>query len=559
MAMRNKHMVWMVLLCIALIAAGCSSSNNTDNGNQGAGGQTAPSSPSAETPAPEASSEPVVLSAFAAPGPNVENLETNWFTQHVEEMLNIRFDWVIAPNQGAEERKQLLLASGDYPAVFVHGGFTKEEQMTYGQQGVLIPLNALIEEHAPNIKQRFAEISYLEPGVTAPDGNIYALPSINENYHGSRGQKMWINQRWLDELQLDMPRTTEQFYKVLKAFKERDPNGNNKQDEVPLSGAVGTWHANIDAFLMNAFVFNDNDRYFVMESGKLSFAPVQEGWKQGLAYMNRLYKDGLIDPSAFTQKLEGLNQLGNNAGEAILGAFSAGHVGMATSVSEGEDRHKDYVVLPPLQGPDGVQLTHYSPGAVGNSIFAITNKATQEQAIAAIKLADYFYTAEGTLFAVNGPKGEMWDTAAADEIGLWGEPAAYTSKPRADELDVQNFHWAQMGPTLRTAEWRASWATAQDPLDVSGYELRLAQATKLYEPFDQKESYPAGVFISPEHAEEISHLYTSIDRHVETSMLQFITGNKDIDKEWDSYVAGFERLNLDRYLQIYQETYDNLQ
>ena len=48
---------------------------------------------------------------------------------------------------------------------------------------------------------------------------------------------------------------------------------------------------------MNSFIYNDNDKYLIVNDGKVSFAANQEGWKKGLEYMNKLYAEGLIDPS----------------------------------------------------------------------------------------------------------------------------------------------------------------------------------------------------------------------------------------------------------------------
>lgn len=90
----------------------------------------------------------------------------------------------------------------------------------------------------------------MSTAITAPDGNIYALPSINDCYHCSMAQKMWIYKPWLDKLGLDVPTTTDELYTVLKAFKDKDPNGNGKADEVPLTGAPrgSGWYSSIDAF-----------------------------------------------------------------------------------------------------------------------------------------------------------------------------------------------------------------------------------------------------------------------------------------------------------------------
>src|SRR5699024_5514757 len=110
--------------------------------------------------------------------------------------------------------------------------------LKYVNQEVIVPLNDLIEEYAPNIKKAMEEYPRFKKMSTAPDGKIYGIPQLNDCYHCSYPAKYWINTKWLKDLDMEMPKTTEDFKKVLEAFKTQDPNGNDKADEVPLSGAV---------------------------------------------------------------------------------------------------------------------------------------------------------------------------------------------------------------------------------------------------------------------------------------------------------------------------------
>ena len=83
--------------------------------------------------------------------------------------------------------------------------------------------------------------------------------------------------------------------------------------------------------------------------------------------------------------------------------------------------------------------------------------------------------------------------------------------------------------------------------------LRLNQVSKEYEPFHSKEQYPNGVFIALEDAEIAAQIKTSLIDYVKSNMAQFITGSKDINKEWDAYVKGLDGLQLTQYLEIYQK------
>ena len=193
-------------------------------------------------------------------GPQGENgsLKDNLFTQEVEKKFDIDFDWQTTTYDGsvAGEKRQISLASGDYPDAYFLvpwvDGFSRNEILKYGQQGVLMPLEHLIDEHAPNLKKRFEEKPDWEQSVTAPDGHIYAITQWSECFHCSYPSKLWMNTTWLDALGLEQPTTTEELRTVLRAFKDGDPNGNGAADEVPLSGSASEPIIN---YLMNAFTY----------------------------------------------------------------------------------------------------------------------------------------------------------------------------------------------------------------------------------------------------------------------------------------------------------------
>ncbi|WP_274365831.1 ABC transporter substrate-binding protein [Paenibacillus thermotolerans] len=542
-----------LMLLLSSVLAACGSNQGSkgtegtsDNGNSG---QNAPSEPA----------KPVEVTFFAPQGK--APMEDNGYTKLVEQKFNVKIKWDLAPSDALKDRRQLLLASGDYPEVFLEGGFNRTDLLTYGKQGVFIPLNDLIDKYAPNIKALMEKKPYLKDAMTAPDGNIYALPRVNECYHCTYSQKYWMNQEWLDKVGLKVPTTTDELYTVLKAFKEQDPNGNGKKDEIPLTGAPNksVWNGNIDAFIMNAFIYNDNDKYLTLNDGKVDFAANKPEWKEGIKFMHKLYADGLIDSAAFTQNDQAIGQLGNREGDEVVGSVTTALLSYLLNVwDDAITRHQHWVIVPPLKGPNGVQLAGVSQG-FGSFPFVITNKASEEQQIAAIKIADYAFSEEGALLSEYGvEEGVGWNKAQAGELNIWGEPAKYSFenlKPLG-ENEILNDRWSLIGPKDMTKEFRDSFASAQDPLNSKGYETRLAQATKEYEPYAPAEYYPAAAWIDVNDTETAAQLQPAIVDYVQSNMAQFILGNKDIEKDWDAYVKGFDGLNLKQYIDIYQRAID---
>lgn len=89
--------------------------------------------------------------------------------------------------------------------------------------------------HCSSTDQFIKECGDYPNALRSPDGTVRALPIGDETAHNTIDSQLWINQKWLDKLNLDMPQTPEEFKEVLIAFRDKDPNGNGIQDEIPFT------------------------------------------------------------------------------------------------------------------------------------------------------------------------------------------------------------------------------------------------------------------------------------------------------------------------------------
>ncbi|RJG23987.1 ABC transporter substrate-binding protein [Paenibacillus thiaminolyticus] len=547
----------VAVMTLSLVLTACSGSGGNASGTND-GGQASESivTPKGTYPIVE---EKVTLKVMIPSEALVENFETNEFTKWYEEKTNVHVEWIVVPQQSASEKLNLMLASGDYPDVIMRFGVTPAQQMIYGNQGVFLPLNDLIEQYGDNFKKVLDSNTGLSTAITAPDGNIYALPSINDCYHCSMAQKMWIYKPWLDKLGLDVPTTTDELYTVLKAFKEKDPNGNGKADEVPLTGAPrgSGWYSSIDAFLMNSFVlnpvFSQSRSHMYVEDGRIQVAFDKPGWRDGLAYMNKLYKEGLIDPQIFTQDSDQLLKLGEASGDPIVGAAFGGHQGVFTQIAGESGRWLDYVTVPPLKGPNGVQYAAYDPFGYSVGSYLITKNAKHPDV--AFRWADGFYDEEVSLRTTIGRPDEEWREAKEGEIGINGKPAKWAKLKEYGQ--IQNVHWEQTAPTNRSNELRLSSAVPDN--GEPSLEVILYNETKNnYDPYKPSADMAVPqLFFTDEQAAELSDLSKTINDYVDEMMARFVIGDADLEKDWDIYLQTLEGMNLPRFLEIYQTAFDS--
>ncbi len=98
--------------------------------------------------------EPIDLTFFTGKPPNTGNsYEDTLVWETYRELTDINVEFQLIPFSALEERRNLSLASGDYPDAFHTARLSTNDLIRYGEQGVLIPLNDLIKEHAPNFQK----------------------------------------------------------------------------------------------------------------------------------------------------------------------------------------------------------------------------------------------------------------------------------------------------------------------------------------------------------------------------------------------------------------------
>lgn len=551
-----------VIMLSSLVLSACSGSKDKESASPSSSASAPAASASADSGnLTEPGTYPIVkekttLKVMVRGNPLVQDFATNEFTKWYEEKTNVHIEWEVVPEQSMQEKLNLVMAGGDYPDVIMGLNVSPAQEMIYGTEGSFIPLNDLIEKYGVNTKKLFSERADIQKAITAPDGNIYSLPEVNECYHCSQSQKMWIYKPWLEKLGLKMPTTTEELYNVLKAFKTQDPNGNKKQDEIPMSITMKSWRSAIDGFLMNAFIYNPiygNTKHLFVKDGKLDVAYNKPEWKEGLKYLNKLYAEGLISKESFTQDENQLIQVGENPDTVLLGASTGGHEGVFTQLLGESGRWADYVTVPALKGPNGVQYAPNDPTGFTSGTFIITNKAKNPEV--ALRWADGLYEYEHTLRSNYGRPNEEWRDAKEGELGINGQPAKWSELKSFGE--VQNVNWAQTGPSLRSNDFRLSAvAKGADDLEVILYN----ETKNNYEPYLPKDvaSVPP-LFMTNEQASESADLAKTVNDYVDEMLARFVIGDADIEKDWDTYVKTLENMNLNRLIEIYQQAYTAMQ
>lgn len=496
---------------------------------------------------------------FPLPEWKVDNLEDNQFTQWLQEQTGITINWTMGPSTDRDTKLNLLLSSGDYPEVIFNAPFDASQQQIYGQMGVILPLNDLIDKYGKETQRIFSEVPEIEQALLREGGNIYVMPQYSEDPHGQTFSRLWVYKPWLDAVGLDEPTTTEEFYEMLVAFRDQDPNGNGQQDEIALVGA-NVLFSEPFTYLMNSFIYLDNQNMMNVDDGTIIPVYAQEEYREGLRYIARLYDEGLIMPQTFSQNEQALRQVLSTE-PMIVGSFAA----HAPFVYCDEPIYRDMVALSPLVGPEGVQYTcqYYNTSTMGT---VITNKCEDPELV--FKLMDFIYSTEATTRKSQGPEGVSWewneDETLVNAYGV--TPTWLTLQNSADQQP--NDRWAMLGHNYQPLERSAIYvmdmspegveARENDTGRVDGYvQIQTAAMEKYMDYLPPAEIRLPQVFLfSEDDALTLADLQLAVNNKVWEMRVAFVTGAADLEQDWDKYISDLQALGMDEVVGLYQKAYD---
>jgi putative aldouronate transport system substrate-binding protein len=487
------------------------------------------------------------------------DLPTNPVIQEIEAATNVHLNFEVGTEQDATEKLNLLLSSGQYPEVIAKAyGVGAADLLKYGAvEKMFIPLNDLIDKHAPNIKAYFAKYPWVKESITSSDGNIYGIPRVDAGpiTEPMVEYNLWMNLDWLSKLGLQVPTTTEEFRTVLRAFKTRDPNGNGKADEVPLSGAAGTWAADPWLYLLNAFGYF-SESLVMLKNGIYTPVANQDYIRDGLAYIKSLYDEGLLDPGSVSQSIEQLMTIGNNP-EIILGSYTAGHLAMAVNNSNAALAAM-YDNIAPLKGPTGYQAI--PTGGDGKTRptageFVITDKC--KNPILAIKWADALCTDYWRIRAAYGPEGVGWVKPVPGTLSFDGvNPAKYKL--------LSGAFWG-----LGTYNGTLGFRLLSEVLDTDGENvggiaapanygsrMRLAYGKYSAQYGADVEFLTTNLVYDVDTTARMAQIFTPLQDTVKSAFVEFITGRANLTTGWETYKQSLEQLGYSEYIKYMQAAYN---
>ncbi|AFC29182.1 family 1 extracellular solute-binding protein [Paenibacillus mucilaginosus 3016] len=458
-----------------------------------------------------------------------------------EELTGIQVKWTHPPLGQQKDQFNLLVATNDMPDVIYYNWYDAvggPEKML--ADGRIIRLNEYIDHYAPNLKKLIESDPDIKKQISLDDGTIYMFPYIR-----SEGRKLnatagqIIRKDWLDKLGLKVPTTIDEWYTVLKAFRENDPNGNGKKDELPYTGSsagsLNRLHEFAPAFgVIGGLQFKD---------GKVVYGPLQPEYKTFLETMVKWYGEGLIDPEIITNDGKAIDYKITNhlAGTFGAGVFSG--IGKYMNLMKDTNPQFNLTGVPQPIGPAGKP---YSKDDLDMKVLsygeAITSSAEEDKIKYIVQWMDFNYSPQGHELFNFGIEGESYtkegDAVKFTDTILKHPKLTYDQALASYALSVMDGPMNQDGRYLDALmsfpgqkEANEAWMKADDSLALPTY-LR----------FTEDESRIRASVLNP------------ITTYVNEMMTKFVTGKIPLS-EYDKFTQTIQSMGIDQVVKIYEDAY----
>lgn len=470
---------------------------------------------------------------------NVTNMGETPFFQELQKKTGVKLTFIHPPANQATESLNMMLASGELPDLIENDWYNfpggPEKAI---KDGYIIKLNDTIEKNSPNLKAYLKSKPDVDKLVKTDSGSYYVYPFLRGDevltvFYGGMMRK-----DWLDDLGLKVPATMDEWYTVLKAFKEK------KGAEAPASFVMvpnnDTPFSNGDA-LIGAFGISKS---FYVEGGKVKFGPAEPAFKDFLITMHKWYSEGLLDKNVATADSKAVDANITNGKSGATFGYNGGTLGKYLTAMKEKDPKFDLVAVPypTLKAGETPKLGQKDFAYSLNGSVAITSKCKNVDIAA--KFLDYGYGEEGRLLYNYGIEGQSYKME--------------NGKPIYTDLIMKNPEKLSLAQAMSKYLRANSFGPfIQDKGYIEQY-LQMPQqkaAVNTWGNTDEIKYKLPRVTPTPEESTVLAKIKNEVDTAVDEYMIKVILGADSVDN-FDKYMDKLKKMNIDKAIEINQNALD---
>ena len=538
---RRRAVAATAVAAVGLTLGACSSGDDGDSDVVDVSAQTTGAMEDYDVGTTFKATEPIELGLMYRDHPNYP-LQRDWsILEHLEKDHNVTFDIQSVPLADFEQKRSLLISSGDAADLIPSTYAADVETLTSG--GALLPVSDYLD-YLPNFQDKIEKWGLTEDldRLRQADGKFYVLPGLHENPKPS--YSVAVRGDWWDDAGLEDPKNWEEFADQLEVIKEEHPEIDypyterwsiNGPMEATLQAAAGGFGTEAGWGFGDGVVWNGTE---------YEYTGTSEGYKELITYFADLVDRGLLDPEGLTQDDDSAKAKFTTGKVAAIGSNDQEAVVYRTGFEEAGDKDAEVRHLVVPAGPAGNLMDATTGGQFESGIALSTKAAERDDFVALLQFVDWlYYSDEGLEFAKWGVEGETFTTEADGTRTLAEDVDWGGLNPGAEKMLNTDFGFYNGVFSLAhgsTSDLVKSTLTPEVQAFLDEMNAK-----------DVAENGP-GIAMDEMQREEASLTQTNLQDLVMTASAQFILGDRPLD-EWDTYVTELENAGLQTYVDTVNE------
>ena len=476
--------------------------------------------------------------------------------KRLQEKTNVEIDWTAIPADQWSDKISLEMANTKNMTDFIFSaGFSDNDLLKYAKQGVIIPLEEYIDAYMPNLQAVFDKYPEYRTMCTDTDGHIWALPWIEQLGNEKTaiqtiGNMSFINKKWLDFLNLEVPTTVDEFEQVLIAFRD---HASEIQAEFGIDGSIIPMSCIVNdgdqdpSLIINGFGegYGDADkaRHIAVTNDKeVICSATQDGYKEGIEWLHKLYEEGLIDTESFTQEWSTYVAKGKSGRYGVCFSWDVANI----------DNLEDWVPLPALTADTRNITPQNGSFTSGFDRGRCVVTAVAENPALVCAWLDQMYD------PFQSPQNNWGTYGEDDDFDIFelstnaegGEMLKHAPLGDASPVEVREAE-SVGGPLAVLNDYYDVYVTCPDDA-----QYRLDWIKEYYTPDMNLDYVYPNVFMNQEDTKKLSDLQTDIEKLINANKSDWIM-NGFTDDDWNQYLSELDGYGLEEYLQIFQKYLDD--
>ncbi|MBF8189422.1 extracellular solute-binding protein [Nonomuraea sp. K274] len=467
-------------------------------------------------------------------------LKNDWlFWTELGKRTNVTLTPTVVPLSDYENKRSLMIGAGDAPLIIPK---TYPHQETpFVASGAILPVSDYLDL-MPNFKDKIAKWNLKADldELRQADGRFYLLPGVHE--------AIWIDYSLavrtdiLEKLDLEVPKTWEDLYTVLKAMKAEYPDLYPLSDRWGIPTPGGALFDIIAKAYGTQAGWNYHNETWDATAGKFVLTGAMPQYKQMVEYLNKLAKEKLLDPESFTQNDDDAIRKFTSGKSFVIGSNAQTLINDYRANLEKSVEGAKVEKIPTPTGP----LGDVKFGTRLENGIMISKKALEhENFVAMMQFIDWlWYSDAGQEFAKWGVEGVTVNKGADGSYKIASDVDYVGLNPGAPKHLQKDFGFGN-----GVFAYGGTTKLLQSTFSEEELEFQKAIEPRKALPV------PPPAPLNEEEREQATLWETPLDDFVQQQTLKFILGERDLS-EWDAYVQELESKNASSYINLVNTAYE---